>query len=476
MPSVGRIKQLAVLGGVAAGLLAVGTSSASAANDVWLWACQGPSGEALNTAFQGGSGNCAQGITLKQNETTNADAVLAFPSVPSSTLISQVKLTRSFSGFGQAGSTSRYSAFTGGSNPIELESASVSATPADGSIDKAVSGGPAHGDDLRLKLTCAAGPCTTPASVKVTGAAIKVVEANGDTAASDTETAPQIAVGGKNSPTSETMHLDIQATDTGLGLSYAEAYFANAANTAVVGPRITQSFITSDYASCKDLTPGTPTVDLALGAICPTVGNAKIDYPTRSVPNGLYTLIVRVVDVTGRETIFKDGGSYPIVEVANDPDLGQRTQQLSIGTSGIATPVGGTNNTSNSGGVAGATATQCSSPRLSVELAQKPMRVSKRTLVLQKSKRYLFRGRLTCVVRGKRQSAPKRARIDLQSKIGKRTTDESGTTVASKGAFKIILAYTKSRSLIFRFTNSEGKVAKVTIKIKVEKKKKKSKR
>ena len=48
MPSVGRIKQLSVLGGVSAVLLAVGASSASAApNEVWLWACHGPDGEAL---------------------------------------------------------------------------------------------------------------------------------------------------------------------------------------------------------------------------------------------------------------------------------------------------------------------------------------------------------------------------------------------------------------------------------------------
>ena len=47
---------------------------------------------------------------------------------------------------------------------------------------------------------------------------------------------------------------------------------------------------------------------------------------------------------------------------------------------------------------------------------------------------------------------PKRARIDLQNKVGKKTSDKSGTTVADKGNFSIILAYTSSRTLIFRFT------------------------
>jgi hypothetical protein len=185
---------------------------------------------------------------------------------------------------------------------------------------------------------------------------------------------------------------------------------------------------------------------------------------------------VRVVDLSGRETIFRDGSALPTVELLNNPNLGQSSQQLSIGTSGLATQPGSTNTNTGSGGVAGATSTQCSSPRLSVELSQKPMRVAKGVPVLQRSKRYLFRGRLTCVVNGKRQSAPKRARIDLQNKVGKKTTDVSGTTVASKGAFKIILSYTKSRTLIFRFTNSEGKRAQVSIKIKVEKKKKAARR
>ena len=33
--------------------------------------------------------------------------------------------------------------------------------------------------------------------------------------------------------------------------------------------------------------------------------------------------------------------------------------------------------------------------------------------------RYRYRGRLTCVIKGKRQSAPKRTRIDLFNKVGK---------------------------------------------------------
>src|SRR4051794_16326635 len=42
MPSVGRIKQLSVLGVATAAVLGFSAGSASADTDVWLWACHGP--------------------------------------------------------------------------------------------------------------------------------------------------------------------------------------------------------------------------------------------------------------------------------------------------------------------------------------------------------------------------------------------------------------------------------------------------
>ena len=46
--------------------------------------------------------------------------------------------------------------------------------------------------------------------------------------------------------------------------------------------------------------------------------------------------------------------------------------------------------------------------------------------MLQDKKRYRFTGRLTCVINGKRRSAPKRTRIDILNKVGKKTVDEAG--------------------------------------------------
>ena len=69
-------------------------------------------------------------------------------------------------------------------------------------------------------------------------------------------------------------------------------------------------------------------------------------------------------------------------------------------------------------------AQQCRSPRLSVFLAQKPLRVSSGVPVLKTGKRYRFSGRLTCVINGRRRSAPKRTRIDILNTVGKQDDGE----------------------------------------------------
>ena len=179
-----------------------------------------------------------------------------------------------------------------------------------------------------------------------------------------------------------------------------------------------------------------------------------------------YELAVRVYDWAGNSATHTTA-----MEILNTINLGTNVQTLNIGTSGVQTPATTNPTTGGTGGVAGASSQSCSSPRLSFSLAQKPLRISGSTLVLQKMKRYRFSGRLSCVINKKRVSAPKRTRIDIFNKIGKKTLEKRGTTVSGKGRLRIILAYGTSRTITFRFTNSDGKRAQVSIKVKVEKKK-----
>jgi hypothetical protein len=258
------------------------------------------------------------------------------------------------------------------------------------------------------------------------------------------------------------LSLDIHANDPGVGLNWAEASIEG---TVPARTRFAAS-------NCDELTPGDDTVDLPLGNDCPNVDSVKIDVATTGLPDGNYTLLVRVADWAGNITEQRSP-----VEIANNINLGTNTQTLSIGTSGSTTPNANQNAANNnSGGILGATSQNCKTPRLSFSLSQKPLRVSNGVPVLQSGKRYRFNGRLTCVINGKRQSAPKRARVDILNKIGKKTYSKAGTTVRDSGKLTVILAYKSSRTITFRFTNSDGKRSSVSIKVKVEKKKKSSKR
>ena len=62
------------------------------------------------------------------------------------------------------------------------------------------------------------------------------------------------------------------------------------------------------------------------------------------------------------------------------------------------------------------------------------------------------------------------ARVDLINVVGAKTLEKNGTTVRRAGRITMILKYRSSRTLIFRFANSEGRRVQVQIKIKIARK------
>ncbi len=144
MPSVGRIKQLSVLG-VAIAALGISASSASAANDVWLWACHGPGGQDLGASSvrsgrglqrrdgsptatrasggaSGGLGDGGHSAVLSQqaggqNQPVDgrSEAFMRLD-VPPDLTLAKVRLqrqTRGFSGAQQLGNKQSYEVFAG---------------------------------------------------------------------------------------------------------------------------------------------------------------------------------------------------------------------------------------------------------------------------------------------------------------------------------------------------------------------------
>jgi hypothetical protein len=145
---------------------------------------------------------------------------------------------------------------------------------------------------------------------------------------------------------------------------------------------------------------------------------------------------------------------------------------LSIGSDPTAEPAAPVPGTNNGGGVQGANETSCKSPRLSMSLSQKPLRVSHGVPVLLKNKKYRFTGRLTCLVGNKRKSATKGTRIEVRNTVGRKTVKKPNGKVGSGGKITLVLKYPSSRTIEFRFTSADKKTSKVRIKVRIAQRKK----
>jgi hypothetical protein len=259
-------------------------------------------------------------------------------------------------------------------------------------------------------------------------------------------------------------HVAVWANDVGAGLWKAELYVDGQ-------PAGSVKYVNAAGAgqNCVNaLDSGTP---LPLQNDCQLSSNKFIRLDSTLWPDGPHTLAVKLYDASGRvadvlegyQTEFKNGRDPKNCSPAC-------SSQLPVGSGGTAQGNGSGSGGNGSGGVAGASATSCNSPRLSMQLSQKPLKVSKSVPVLVSGKRYRFRGKLTCLVGGKRRSAAAKTPIELLNTIGKKTYRKGGATVRSGGAITMILSYKSSRTLVFRYTNPDGRRTQVKLKIKVVKK------
>jgi hypothetical protein len=178
-------------------------------------------------------------------------------------------------------------------------------------------------------------------------------------------------------------------------------------------------------------------------------GEVVLSLDTTRFADGLHHLSVTVSDTDGAAgTIFDD----PTWEVANTKPQYSSTATLTIGSAVPQPPPAGVQ--SGGGGVLGAAAGGCVKPKLSMRLSQKPLRIRRGVPVLVKGKRYRFTGRLTCLLNGRRVSAPKRTRISLRATIHGRSYFAGRTTVGARGRIVVRIAAASSRTLEFRFTKS----------------------
>lgn len=457
------------IGLATAAAFAVFAPAAAHAGQATLWACHGPGGQALGTigltpAATGdgvtstfGSGCDAPVSALGQG---GVRAALPAPAaagssaawsleVPRAVTLTGVAATRRTAGFGSTplpDSGLRYAATT----PTDLiESRSTEA--GDGALDGSFATS-TSGTSVRFAVTCAppaVSPCTAPVAVELGSLGATVTD----------DQPPRGAVGGIVSPAVGTLNLALRASDAGLGLAEARVL--------VDGTLV--SVVDIGGATCAELSPTDTTVDIAAGATCPeSVTDLPMAVDTTTLPDGEHRLEVIVRDVSGNAVTVAD----ELIVVANTRRVQSSTAILNLGSGG--TPTGGAGGTppgtggeiGGAGGTPGSPGTvACARPRLTMALSQRPLRRSRGVALVRRNARYRFTGRLTCVVGGRRVSAPQDTVVEILNTIGRRTVRKSGTTVRRSGQITAILAYPSTRLIRFRFRSADGSVAQASIRI-----------
>ena len=263
------------------------------------------------------------------------------------------------------------------------------------------------------------------------------------------------AVGGVRSPmeTASTLNLMIDASDTSAGLASAQASIGG--NTA-------------SLSLCPE----------SLAGKCPeAVSNVPLSIDVGG--EGSHVLLVTVTDAAGNTTTLVD----QTIEVQSPPPLGSNTVTIGIGSGGGppegGPPGGGKGGKGGNGGrgeVSGtSSSTVCRSPLLAMRLVSRPLRYAKvkqgRIPVLRARRNYTYRGRLTCLLRGRRVSAPTGTVVHVLYKIGRHPARRSdrGTMTVHKGNLRAILgySYTTARTIVFRYGAIDGELVQVTIPIEI---------
>jgi hypothetical protein len=151
-------------------------------------------------------------------------------------------------------------------------------------------------------------------------------------------------------------------------------------------------------------------------------------------------------------------------DLVNKPVVSNPTVVVSVG-GGAKNPQSGPN---GPGGPTGPSGTDgCRSPRLSMFLAQRPLRIKRGVPVLAAGRKYRFRGRLTCLVEGRRKAAPRGTLVQVRDRRNGGSIERPAARVKTGGAVVVKLAHRRSCSVIFRVRGAGGHLVSVRIPIRV---------
>ena len=260
------------------------------------------------------------------------------------------------------------------------------------------------------------------------------------------------------SPASGTLELLLYASDTGSGLSSAEATLDGAP------PAVVQ------LGACPEPGPGPE---------CPeSVSGVALTLDTRAVADGERPLRVRVTDGAGNTATLVNQA----IVVRNAPHA---TGTVASVTVGVGNQDGGGSGSSSGGGAAGSAKSaedgkgkalglrrrRCRAPRLRMHLARpRPQWFTRPKFVpvLRYGGHYVYKGRLTCRVSGRRVSAPRGTPVNVFSRVWEltfkrhrgpvRKLRKRPIRVRKGGRLRVRLGgFRSGRALYFRYRNGRDR-------------------
>jgi hypothetical protein len=215
--------------------------------------------------------------------------------------------------------------------------------------------------------------------------------------------------------------------------------------------------------------PAAPFRNRNCEGLCPA--EALIDVNTDDVPDGARELVVTVLDADGQthrlrlpqEPLMLTVDNAERVSPCKVRDDAPCTVTVQIGSGTIfpqPSPPGG-------GPVRPGAGPSCVSPRLSMRLAQKPLRYRRGVPVLAARRVYRFAGRLTCRIDGRRRPAPRGTKVQVRNRLRGWTIAKPSIELRKAGEIVARLAYPSSRTVIFRVRGAGGELVRVRIPIRV---------
>ena len=265
--------------------------------------------------------------------------------------------------------------------------------------------------------------------VVLTGAAVMLAPA---VASAD----PTGTVSGWRSPVAGAMTLTVSAVPDGAALSSASVTLGGV-------PVGSAPFANGD---CSDGCPAT----------------AVVDVDTTSVPDGSRELVVTVVDALGESHELDLPDEPLMLSIDNATRVFTPSVTIEIGSGTIG------QNPSPPGGPGTPVPTPgCRAPKLSMRLADRPLRYRRGVPVLERGKTYRYEGRLSCRIDGRRRPAPRGMEVQVRNRLRDASVVKPPVEVRKAGEILARLAYRSSRTIVFRVRGAGGELVRVQIPIRV---------